>query len=88
MALVLVSLHPFLTKTVRMYTRTDPLIPAVTGTGSVAIVFGLTILCGAAFLHFHFFWAYRYQLVAALGKLISFAAGTLLGAIYFWKLVN
>ncbi len=86
LVLALLSLHPFLTRTVRMYSKANPVEPAVTGTGSVAVLLGMAILCGAAFLHFHFAWPYRNEMVAGLGKLLSFVVGAVLAAAFFWKM--
>lgn|GEM_PF-4284032 len=88
LVLALLSLHPFLTRTVRMYSKANPVEPAVTGTGSVAVLLGLAILCGAAFMHFHFAWPHRNQMVAGLGKLLTFITGTVFGVIFFWRMVT
>ena len=86
LVLALLSLHPFLTRTVRMYSKANPVEPAATGTGSVAVLLGLGILCCAAFLHFHFVWPHRNEVVAGLGKLLSFVVGSVLAAAFFWKI--
>jgi hypothetical protein len=86
LVLALLSLHPLLTRTVRMYSKANPVEPAATGTGSVAVLMGLAILCGAVFLHFHFAWPHRNEMVAGLGKLLSFVVGTALAAAFFWKM--
>jgi hypothetical protein len=86
LVLALLSLQPLLTRTVRMYSKANPVEPAATGTGTVAVLLGLAILCGAAFLHFHFAWPHRNEMVAGLGKLLSFVVGASLAVAFFWKM--
>lgn len=84
--IALLSLHPILTRTLRMYTKTHPLVPFQIATGSVAVLFGLIVLSAAAFLHFHFAWPRRSYVVSGFGKIVSFLVGTVLAIVFIWKL--
>lgn len=81
---------PFiLGKAVRLYGRDGRFIPGppLEITGPAGIAFGILILSGALFLHFHYFWPARNEWVCAVGKAFSLFCG--LGATlrFAWGVV-